>query len=262
MSIKFRNLRDDLSFGTRISGVTKESLKDEALCKEINRIFYDRGMIVFEGVEPSSEMQLALSNVFGTLKDHPVDTVERVDQNRMPGVIEMKYDPNSDLKDKTIVEIEGEQLTTWLPWHFDHCYNDELNRAGILRAVDIPPERGLTGFADGLDLYRDFSSELRDKIESIKVIYSLDLIYAHMRFGRPEMFSVISDQALSMQLSERAKTLPRAIHPAIWMLPSGEKVLHVSPWMAEGVEGHEDAVGDKLLEDVCQEIYKKIIFIF
>ena len=35
---------------------------------------------------------------------------------------------------------------------------------------------------------------------------------------------------------------------------SGEKVLHVSPWMAKGIEGREDADGDALLTAVCDEI--------
>lgn len=34
----------------------------------------------------------------------------------------------------------------------------------------------------------------------------------------------------------------------------GEKIFHVSPWMSEGIEGHEDSAGNELLEEVCQEI--------
>ena len=47
---------------------------------------------------------------------------------------------------------------------------------------------------------------------------------------------------------------PRALHPAVWTRRSGEKVLHVSPWMAKGIEGREDADGDALLAAVCDEI--------
>ena len=60
------------------------------------------------------------------------------------------------------------------------------------------------------------------------------------------------------RLSTTAKKLPRAIHPAVWTRDSGEKVLHVSPWMAEGIEGDETPEGDPLLETVCQEILHKI----
>jgi taurine dioxygenase len=140
-SIQVKELQADLPFGVRISGVTREALKDAALRQEINDIFEERGVIVFEDVEPSSTMQVALSNVFGPLEDHPVPVVQRVDQQTMPGVIDMRHDPDN----AHVVEIEGKRLSQWLPWHFDHCYNDELNRAGVLRAVDIRPAGQLTG---------------------------------------------------------------------------------------------------------------------
>jgi taurine dioxygenase len=33
-------------------------------------------------------------------------------------------------------------------------------------------------------------------------------------------------------------------------------VFHLSPWMSEGIVGHENAEGDSLLEAVCQEIVR------
>jgi taurine dioxygenase len=33
--------------------------------------FDEYGLLVFEGVEPTPEMQVAISTVFGPLKDHP-----------------------------------------------------------------------------------------------------------------------------------------------------------------------------------------------
>jgi taurine dioxygenase len=253
-SIKISPLHEDLPFGSRISGVTPEVLKDGTIRRQINAIFEDRGLIVFEDVEPTGQMHVAISNVFGPLKDHPVPTVPRVDADTMPGVIDMAYNPD----DANIVEIEGKQLTTWLPWHFDHCYNNELNRAGVLRAIDIPPVGGLTGFADGIQLYNAVSPGLRAKIDGLKVIYTLDLDYEHMRFGKPKTFRWIQSQSGSRLLAERSKTLPRAVHPAIWTRRSGQKVLHVSPWMAVGIERHENPEGDALLETICQEILAKV----
>ena len=253
-SISVTALRDDLSFVSRIAGVTRELLEDEAIRKQINEIFEARGLIVFEDIEPSARMQLALSNVFGPLKDHPVPTVDLVDQDVMPGVIDMRHDP----KTGTIVEVDGKQLAQWLPWHFDHCYNNELNRAGILRAVEIPPEGGMTGFADGIELYKSLSPALLQQIESRNVVYTLDLYYGHMRFGLPKAFREIQVDPNVYATVEYARTLPRAVHPAVWTRKSGEKVLHVSPWMAAGIEGHEDPEGDQLFEALCQEILQKV----
>lgn len=253
-SIKVEPLRDDLEFGARVRGVDQAAIEDAAVRQQLNEIFEDRGMIVFEDIEPSGRMHVALSNVFGPLKDHPVPSVPRVDQDTMPGVIDMRYDPGSG----GLVELEGKQLAQWLPWHFDHCYNNELNRAGVLRAIDIPPEGGRTGFADGIDLYRSISPQLREKIEGRNLIYTLDLRYSTMRFGRPQGFRLVRSHPHEDLLAERAKTLPRAIHPAVWTRTSGEKVMHVSPWMAVGIEGHEDPDGDQLLEAVCQEIMARV----
>jgi taurine dioxygenase len=252
-SIEVKPLRDDLAFGSRIRGVTRALLEDDAIRGRINDIFEDRGMIIFEDVEPTPQMQLALSNVFGPLKKHPVPTVARVDEDTMPGVIDMRYVPG----EAKVVEIDGVRLAMWLPWHFDHCYNDELNRAGVLRAVDIPAEGGMTGFADGAQLYQDFSPELLRAIEGRNIIYTLATNFEQMKFGLPERFKVVHVPEGVRKTDAFAAKLSRAIHPAVWTRKDGRKVVHVSPWMAMGIEGMETPEGDALLEAVCQEVNGK-----
>ena len=90
-----------------------------------------------------------------------------------------------------MVQVDGQLLSQWLPWHFDHCYNDQLNRAGVLRAVEIPPDGGRTGFVDGIALYEAISPEVRDRIEGEEVIYAMDVILDNLRFGRPEGFAEV-----------------------------------------------------------------------
>lgn len=252
-SLNVKPLREDLTFGVRIRGVTQELLQDESVRKQINDLFEAKGMIVFEEVEPTSRMHVALSNVFGPLKDHPVPSVARVDQETLPGVIDMRNNGG----ESGMVEIAGKRMAQWLPWHFDHCYNNELNRAGVLRAIEITPEGGETGFVDGIDLYKSLSAGLRRQIEDKNIIYRLNVLYAEMRFGRPQGFVDVLPKVGGQAVNDHAKTMPRALHPAVWTRKSGEKVLHVSPWMAEGIQGREDAEGDALLEAVCQEIYAR-----
>jgi taurine dioxygenase len=62
-------LSDDLPFGARIGGINPENVHDEAIRRQINDVFIDRGMIVFEDVEPNGRMQVALSEVFGSLQE-------------------------------------------------------------------------------------------------------------------------------------------------------------------------------------------------
>lgn len=251
MTIDIQALQSDLPFGARISGVTLAALQDSATRQRINEVFEERGMIVFENVEPTPTMQVMISEVFGPLKDHPVKSVERVDAENMPGVIVIRTNPEA-----AIVEIDGKQLMTWQPWHFDHSYNNELNRAGVLRAETIAPEGGLTAFADGIQIYRDLPVEVRQKIEELKIIYTLDLRYSRQMFGLPRNFREI--QSKGQELAELAKTFPRAIHPAVWTRKSGEKVVHMSPYGARGIEGNETAEGDALLAQMWEEVDRTI----
>ena len=250
-TIQVRPLRDDLPFGARVTGVTHEAIKDPATRQEINQVFESCGVVVFEGIEPSSRMQVELSEVFGPLKEHPVKTVQRVDADALPGVIVIATNP-----EMSIVEIEGKPLITWQPWHFDHCYNNELNRAGVLRAITIAPEGGLTAFGDGVQIYNDMSPSVRSKIEGKHIIYTLDLLYRHQRFGLPKTFRELRQPDDS--ILEIAKTFPRALHPAVWTRKSGEKVVHISPYMAVGIEGEENAQGEALFREVWNEVLRVI----
>jgi taurine dioxygenase len=216
-------------------------------------------MIVFTGCEPSSHLHVEISKIFGPLKDHPTKTTARaVDADTAPGVIDMHYKPKADPDDIGLVEIAGRKLANWSNWHFDHCYNDELNLAGVLRSVVTAPEGGMTGFADGIQMYNDLSPALRDKIARYNVIYELDVRRSKMRFGRPKDFRDLGDGEYTLSNVREGLTFPRALHPAVWTRPSGEKVLHISPWMAFGLEHNETPEGDALLEEVCQEMIAKV----
>ncbi|MBW8755759.1 MAG: TauD/TfdA family dioxygenase, partial [Sphingomonadales bacterium] len=100
-SIKVSNLSSEHNFGSRIEGLGWDNINDPAVREQINAVFEDRGMIVFSGMEPSAKMQVALSKVFGPLKDHPTKSTPRDGEtgDEAEGVIDMHYDPNSGNND-------------------------------------------------------------------------------------------------------------------------------------------------------------------
>lgn len=247
-TVAIRPLQADLPYGARISGVTFEALEHGRTRQRIAETLVERGMIVFEDVEQSSKMQVAISNVFGPLKDHPVSSVQRVDQDTMPGVIVISTDGGG-----AQVEVDGRRLAGWQPWHFDHCYNNELNYAGVLRMVVQPKELGFTNFADGIQIYNDLPQDIRDRIDGKEVIYTLDLLYSHMKYPVPGV-RVLQDA--STKILDFAKAIPRALHPAVWRRPTGEKVFHMAPWMAFGIAGDETPDGDQLFEDAWDAALK------
>ncbi|MFT4027014.1 MAG: TauD/TfdA family dioxygenase [Novosphingobium sp.] len=244
-------LREELGFGACVQGVTLENIGTEAVHADLVRLFDAAGMIVFSDIEPTAELQVAISTIAGPLKEHLQKSVPRVDQEGLPGVIEISSAPQQE----QTIALAGEVRAGWLPWHFDHCYNDQLNRGAVLRALEVPSADGMTGFLDGILLYEKFSPELRKEIEGHNILYRMNVIMENFHFGRPQRYEVLAEHPKSQAVMDEMAGQPRAIHPAVWTRATGEKVLHVSPWMAEGIQGAENPAGDALLEEVCREIF-------
>ena len=256
--LEIRDLDPNLNWGSRVGGVTWDNIKDEALREELRQLFVARGVIVFEDMEPSSQMQVALSTVFGPLKDHPTKSTPRADPDLAEGVIDMEHKrEDSDREhDHGLTEINGRKVISFLPWHFDHTYNDELNYAGVLRSVVTAPEMGRTGFADGIEIYNAMNPDILRKIEDLAVLYTLDVRLTQMRFGR--YFETFGDLEFMAGNVAESATFPRAIHPMVWQRPTGEKVAHFCGFSAVGIEGHEDQEGEAIFEEALQEMYRVI----
>lgn len=252
-SIEIKDLKPDLAFGSTVEGLDWTNIDDEGVREQLRQLFKQRGLIVFKNMEPSGKMQVAVSKIFGPLKDHPTKSTPRADEDEASGVIDMHYTPSEDDSNLDgLVEYKGKRVARFSPWHFDHCYNDELNYAGVLRAPINAPEGGRTGFMDGIQCYQQFPRELRDRIEGLNIIYTLDTRLSKMRFG--VNFTPLGDPPQTVALLKEVAIFPRAMHPAVWTRETGEKVFHVGPWMAVGVEHNEDAAGDALFDEVCHAV--------
>ncbi len=142
-----------------------------------------------------------------------------------------------------------------MAWHYDACYIKRLYRGGLLRALEIPPAGGHTGFADGIQLYTAIPADLRAQFEQLNIVYDARLMFMNQRFGLPKSYRVVSLQQAAIDVLKASEGSPRAVHPAVWQRNSGERVLHVSPWQAAGIEGDENAEGDALLQALCEAIY-------
>jgi taurine dioxygenase len=257
MSVTIRTLGDQWNWGSRVSGVNWDNVHNEDLRAELQQLLRNRGVIVFEDMEPTAKMQVELSKIFGPLKDHPTKSTPRADPDLDPGVIDMHRMPRADLgHDHGLVEVNGKKLVSFIPWHFDHTYNDELNYAGVLRAIVSAPEMGRTGFTCGIDLYERMDPAIIAKIAHMNAIYTLDVRLTQIRFGR--YFKTFGDtEDMAGNVAESA-IFPRAIHPMIWQRPSGEKVAHFCCFSAVGIEGHEDPEGDALFDEALREMHAKV----
>jgi taurine dioxygenase len=248
-SLDIRPLTDEHPFGARIVGVNRDNVADEAIGRQLRAVFEDRGMIVFEDMEPSADLQLALSQVFGPSQPYAIKDT-KFEDSKHPGLISL----GTRGQVTSLVEIDGKQLAGHVGWHFDACYVDKLNRAGLLRLEVNSPEDGMTGFADGVQMYRALPPEWQARAEAISVIYHQYNMYHHQRFGLPESWKLIELGEKAKDLLEVSEAVPRSVHPAVWQRDSGEKVLHVSPWQADGIAGREGPDGDGVLTELIEHM--------
>jgi taurine dioxygenase len=73
--------------------------------------------------------------VFGTLTAPPSRTAQNAEH---PELSDINYDPDNG----NLVEVGGTQVGNFLPWPSDLVYFREINRGGILRALQPPGEGG------------------------------------------------------------------------------------------------------------------------
>jgi len=229
----------NFDFGVRLDGVSSTRLQDPAVRQRLRDALAESGLVILTNVEPSDAMQLRVGEVFGRLKDYAPG------ESGAQAVAKLVTNP----EDCTIVEIAGERLAGWMPWHFDQPYNAEPSTARVLRCGRRVTAGGLTGFLDGAQLYQRIDPALRARIEGCHVTYALNMAYADLRFGVPAGFRVVR-QAKSADTPTPGEPVRTATQPAVRISPTGRKVLHVSPWMATGIAGGDDS----LLEEVAQEI--------
>jgi alpha-ketoglutarate-dependent taurine dioxygenase len=236
-------------FGIRVRGISEEILKDDSVRQFLRNLLAENGLIVLEDIEPNHRLQVAVGGIFGTIKNYPADQRGKIGDEEVPGVGEMISTPDKC----TVVEVAGERLSNWMPWHIDQCYKESPNIARVLRCGQLPPAGGMTGFLDGAELYQKLDPEIRSQIETCSITYASSLALEDLRFGVPTGFRIIRKTAASAS-APSGRNLQTATHRAVRTTPTGRKVLFVSPWMATGIAGRADTSGNALLEAVGQEI--------
>jgi taurine dioxygenase len=246
MTIETSSLGDH-DFGVRVRGVSEANLKDTGVRQLLRGLLAEKGLLVLEGVEPDHRLQVRVGEAFGTLKSYPTQQRGRIGDERVPEIGETISTPENC----TVVEVGGQQLADWMPWHFDQCYKDSPNLARVLRCGRTVPTGGMTGFLDGVALYEKLDPEIRRQIETCGVTYTSNLALENLRFGVPADFRIVRSKT---KAAGSDADLQVATHRAVRTAPTGRKVLLVSPWMATGIAGRADASGDALLEAVVQEI--------
>jgi len=234
------------SFGAVVSGLSIDSIDDPAVRTALKALWIDKGLIVFRGLA-GIEAQVRLSEVFGQPVEHYLK--DSLWQPAHPLLTDIEFDDTTGEGD--LYEIDGKLVGAWLPWHSDAAYAAEINHGGILRPVELPAgDGGRTGFIDQIAAYAALPDHLKTRIEGLNVLYHYDTDSSKAKFGQRSDRLVRLSAKMEMARNHRT-VRARAIHPLVYTQPeTGRKVLNISPWWADAIEGMENTEGDALLREV------------
>ena len=113
---------------------------DEAALRDA---FVHHSVLVLRGVPLSCDAHVALTRALGTPEIHPIATGRLEDHPEI--IVPRPY--GADETD------DPEQIVGRIPWHADLTYTQRPCRGALLRAIEIPPEGGATGFVDAAAVY-------------------------------------------------------------------------------------------------------------
>jgi taurine dioxygenase len=243
-------------FGAIVTDLVPASISDPSTRKALHDLWLDKGVVVFRGIKGGLDTQLRLSEIFGEPEAHPMIHDKVKTEHKAIAPIEYAKEEGN------IYEVKGEVLGGFLPWHFDGAYVDRINHGGILRPIVLPRRGGNTGFIDQIAAYELLPQRLRDKIEHLNVLYAYQPDMSQAKFGeRPDRLVRMSE--LFRTGSAHPSVQVRAVHPLVYVqAETGRKILHVSPWFAEGIEGMENAEGDALLHEVISYVIRPELMYF
>lgn len=237
-------------FGAEIMGIDLTRPIDEATAQAIRDVWIDAGILLVRGEDQDDEAQMRLSKVFGEME--PAATSDMNDPgNRF--MMTLSYDP----EDKTSgyaqhYNVDGIDRAGWLGWHWDQAFMPTIVRGAVLRMDRPSPVMGETGFIDAIGAYERLSPDLKQRLESVEVVYEFNPDFTWGQYGFPEGIRALPRDPGAKKLNY---DFPPVVHPmVITQLETGRKVLKLSPMHARYILGMDEAESDALLKEVAAHL--------
>ncbi len=239
-------------YGAVVTDLSFEAINDPQVRRQLHALWIEKGVIVFRGVDGGLDAQLMLSEIYGEPEVHPMMAGTDI-KTEHKALAPIEFDPE---KDGNIYEVDGQVLGGYLPWHFDGAYVDRINHGGILRPEVLPGRGGDTRFIDQIAAYELLPADLKARIEGLNVLYSYQPDLTKAKFG-PRADRLVKMSELFRKGMDHPSVQERAVHPMVYtQAETGRKILHVSPWFADGIEGMENEEGDALLREVISYVIR------
>jgi taurine dioxygenase len=220
--------------GAEIVGIDLSTPVGEAAFAVIHQAFLDHLVVVFRDQHLTPASHVAFSKRFGELAVHVKAEYLLPDQ---PEVLILSNKKHPDGRPMGF-EDAGRY------WHSDMSYLDEPPLGSLLYAVEIPPEKGDTLFANMYLAYETLPEATKLKIASLTASHS----YLASFEGKTK-----SGYARDTLTEEQKAQLREVSHPVVRTHPeSGRKALFVNPGFTVRIEGLPEDEGAALLDELIE----------
>ena len=212
--------------GAEIHGVDVRRL-DDAGFAAIYRAWLDYNVVVVPGQHLEIDDFLRYSRRFGVIHPHPSKSTRHPDYPEITVLGVNKFGPDGAL-DQAIYRRGAEG------WHTDGAYDAEPFKATQLYALAVPSRGGDTLFASMYAAYDALPSQLKDRLEGRKGVFTYG--------GRRNATALLNPE-------DRDWTPVR--HPIIRTHPeTGRKGLYFDPGKILSIDGFDDAESDALIDEL------------
>ena len=243
-------ISDTAPFGRLVCGLARSDLDRPGVREELRSLWIEHGLVVFRGGDHDADFQVELSGCFGELQTHSVKEMLHPERSEL---VMLYGEPGAG----QVMDIDGEELAGYIPWHQDTKYTAESNHGGILQIVTLPKKGGDTGFIDLIAAYDRLCDAMKQRCEKIEIAYRLFIADDNWKYLPYRTAKITTRADFQDALEERVRggAFPAVVHPLVFTQPeTGRKVLNFSPCFACHVLGLEPAESEAFIRELAVHV--------
>ncbi|MEE2731982.1 MAG: TauD/TfdA family dioxygenase [Pseudomonadota bacterium] len=200
--------------------VTTEALSRPEVASELRSLLVDRGVLVLREQHLDEAQQLALARHLGSLREE-----------LGKGIYKITLDKKSN--------AHAEFLKGSFLWHIDGTHDNVPPFATLLTGITLSEEGGQTEFANSYAAYEALSPDMKQKLDGLKVVHSVEVSMTRAGISRTE------------ENLEYWRSFPSKTHNLVWTHKSGRKSLVIG-CHASHIEGMDKSESDVLLAELLE----------
>jgi taurine dioxygenase len=183
------------TIGAEVSGVDLTAPLDDDTVESIRAALRKHQVLFFRNQPMTPEQQVAFARRFGEI-DLPLF---RTASSPVPEVLVLDQ-----------VAPKGEGADSW---HADNTYMENPPMASILQALRLPGLGGDTCFVSMTAVYESLSAPLRDLLNGLTAVHSLEMMVARTR------------HVANASLRDQVENWPPVVHPVVREHPETRRLL-------------------------------------